>query len=114
MQLVAPPKQTDFRPADTPMIRYHDPRPQRPGDDGPQPRPGSVVLGGDGPWHFGLLANGFRDAERFLQHVAEQLREDAAGSRSTVIAKASPPEALRPEQLQALARGDAAILAYGH
>jgi hypothetical protein len=63
------------------MIRYHDPRPQRSGDEDPQLCSASVVLSGEGPWHFGLLANGFRDADRFLQYVAEQLRHDAAGSR---------------------------------
>src|SRR5690606_20325680 len=100
-------------PDDATMIRYHDPRPQRPGDDPEEPRRAAARLTGAGPWHVGLLANRFRDADRFLHHVAEQLRRAPAGSRATATEKASPQVPLRPEHLQVLERCDAAILAYG-
>jgi hypothetical protein len=96
------------------MIRYHDPRPQRQADDATLPRATAARLRGPGPWHFGLLGNGFRDADRFLHHLAERLVADVAGSRVSTMAKASPPEPLRPEHVLALESCDAAILAYGH
>ena len=64
---------------------------------------------------IGLLANGFPDSARFLEHLATMMRRrGVAGAEFRAVTKASPPVPLTVAQNEGLTACDAVVAAYGH
>lgn len=63
---------------------------------------------------IGMLANGFPDSARFLEHLASAIGERSPRCSFRSVTKSSPPLPLTGVQRDAMASCHAVVAAYGH